>query len=403
MCSFYFSLCLWFYVKGGGFLKTTAYPFPKVYEKTLLAEKRCFLYDATAPHHCTETPEYEPCNVEPDPLILESRISKTPNIDVQWQGWIDAYLNNSYSVHHSGIEFFTVIVNEVVNSNNVLKVDTNVIFTQTVNSSTTQLTLEIPTPLTPKLYCVTLEVKDFADNVGKARRFLLYDNTSYLSYSDDSSKFYFNSGSADSDYKWQSHHNDTCVTWKDYFYNQFYLENNLLAEIEPDPHGFISGIYEQVDGELPVSGTPNVHGIVKFTFAYATNGGPFSAETEVSDIQSQTYCKTLDPMDGDNVTVRIRAVDILGNEYADNRTVFIDASAALLENVGLARGGVRMFTVHHETDLSTMDLQLDTFDPDSGIKLIEWEFGESDNRQVLDGGAMQAEHLDKVRINFMSV
>ena len=163
------------------------------------------------------------------------------------------------------------------------------------------------------------------------------------------------------------------------------METNLLAAIEPYPHGDISGIYEQVDGVLPVSGTPSIHGIVKFALSYAENDGPFSSEIEVPDIQSQTYCGKLDP-NVYKLTVRVRAVDILGNEFSDNRTVYVDATEAVLEKVGIVRGGLRMLMVHHDTDLSTMDLQLDTYDPESGIKLIEWEFGESDQQQVLDDG-----------------
>ena len=395
----YSSLCLWFYANGGGFLKTTAYPFPNVYDKTEILVKRCYLYDASAPVHCTETPEYEQCNLDSNPLVLETRISQSTNIDVQWQGWIDAYSSDGNSVHNSGIELFTVIVNEMMNSNDVLMLDTGVMFTKTVDSSTTQLTLDIPTPSTPKLYCVTLEVKDYADNVGKARRFFLYDNTSNLSHSNDENKFYFSSATAESEYKWQSNTTDFCVTWKDYFYNQFYLETNMLAAIEPYPHGDISGMYEQVDGVLPVSGTPSIHGIVKFALSYAENDGPFSSEIEVPDIQSQTYCGKLNP-NVYEVTVKVRAVDILGNEFSDNRTVYVDATEAVLEKVGLVRGGLRMLTVHHDTDLSTMDLQIDTYDPESGIKLIEWEFGESDQEQVLDDGTMQAEQLKKVRMNY---
>ena len=155
--------------------------------------------------------------------------------------------------------------------------------------------MDIPTPPAPKLYCVTLEVKDNADNVGKARRFFLFDDTSRLSHSNDENKFYFSSAIAESEYKWQINTTDFCVTWKDYFYNQFYMETNLLAAIEPYPHGDISGIYEQVDGVLPVSGTPSIHGIVKFALSYASNDGPFSSEIEVHDIQSQSYCGKLIP------------------------------------------------------------------------------------------------------------
>ena len=379
-----------FKTNAGGYRETKEPSFHKTYSKTFTSERRCYHYDASPPVHCIETHFYQPCYVDPDPLVLESRISKTPNINVRWQGWIDASWSNDLEVHNSGIQSYTVVVNEVVESNGALKVDTRVVFTNTVGNGETQQRLNIITS-SPKMFCVTLEVKDVADNIGFARRFFLYDKTTFVSTNEDKSKFFFNSATSDTDYRWQTNYNDICVTWKDYFHNQFYLENHLLDEIEPDPHGHISGIYEQEIGDLPVGGTLNVHGIVKFMFTYAKNVSPFSSEVEIPDVQAQTYCKAMAPVDGDIITVRIKAIDIIGNEFEDNRTAFVDASPPVLEKVGLVRGGLRMLTVHHEIDLSTMDIQLDARDPHSGIKLVEWEFGESDHGQVYDGGALSAQ------------
>ena len=301
-------------------------------------------------------------------------------------------------MHRSGIESFTVVVNEMVESNGALKVDTGVVFSNTVSRSETQQQLDLPAS-SPKLFCVTLEVKDVADNVGFARRFILYDNSSYVSTHEDESKFFFNSATSDTDYQWQTNLNEVCVTWTDYFHNLFYLENHLLDEIEPDPHGHISGIYEQESGDLPVSGTPNIHGIITFIHSYAKNDLPFFAEVEVPNVLSQTHCESMGTIDGDVATVRIKAIDIIGNEYVDNRTVFIDSSPPELESVGLVRGGLRMLTVHHNTDLSTMDIQLNTRDPHSGIQYIEWEFGETDFGEVFHGGAIAPQLMVHVSRN----
>lgn len=382
-------------------MKTSESSYTKVYQKTEYSRLICYYRDITAPQHCNETAQYSQCNSAPDPLTLSSRISRTPNIEVTWQGWIDpAYDAAGTPVIKSRLDTYQVYVNEMLVSNSVLKVDTSIFFSETVSASQDHLSLSILTT-SPKLFCVTLEVKDVADNVGKARRFFLYDDSSYIN-SSMHNEFYFSSAASDTNYKWQTNYNDICVNWEDHFYNQFYLENNLLGEIEPDPHGFISGIYEQTNGDLPVSGTPNVHGIIKFTFSYSKNGSEFSPEIEVPNFEAQTYCVTLNPHDGDTFVVKIEATDIIGNTFAENRTVHIDTSAPLIENVGLVKNGHRLLSVHHETDLSTMDLQLDAYDIHSGIKTVEWEFGESDGGTVFDNGAVSVTNIDKVT-HFFSI
>ena len=41
-------------------------------------------------------------------------------------------------------------------------------------------------------------------------------------------------------------------------------QNNFLSAIKPDTANAITGLYEQTAGVLPVSGTDNVDGVVKF-------------------------------------------------------------------------------------------------------------------------------------------
>ena len=76
-----------------------------------------------------------------------------------------------------------------------------------------------------------------------------------------------------------------------------------------------------------MSGTPNVHGIVKYLVAWKLNEGPFSPEIEVPDFLNQTFCQLLPVKDGEVYIFNIRQIDIVGNTYNDNRTVFIDQSA----------------------------------------------------------------------------
>ena len=56
---------------------------------------------------------------------------------------------------------------------------------------------------------------------------------------------------------------DICVNWTGRFLNKAMKQNNFLSTIKPN-HSIITGHYEQTTGLLPVSGTDNVGGVVKF-------------------------------------------------------------------------------------------------------------------------------------------
>ena len=378
---------------GGGYLKKydiyTSYYTDVPYQKAMATTTICYRYDDAAPKHCLET---NTCLT--DPLTLSTRITTNPNIDVYFEGWFDPVPAGGSQVHASSIESYQVTVNEVAGSV-TLQVDTSVVFTKKVNMTESSVTLNI-TSDSPKLYCVTLEVKDFANNVGQARRFFLFDNSTYIASRPDK-EFYVSSAAVGTNYLWQINHNDVCASWKDHFYNEFYLNNNLLGEVEPDPHGFISGVYEQNSGILPVSGTQNVYGIVSFMFSFARNNSSFSSERDVPDFENQTYCENLNVSDGDVITLKIRAIDIANHALSEERVVKIDASEPHIEEIGLVKDGYRKLYVHDQVDLSEMDLQFDAYDPHSGIKTVEWFFGILNASDIVDSGALAVLKVEQVR------
>ena len=392
-----FSLCLRYVAYGGGHLRSYdvyADDYQNVpYQKTMAVNTICYLYDDSAPQHCLET---NACSK--DPLTLSTRITQNPNIDVFFEGWFDPVPDDGNETHASSIESYQVIVNEVSGSVS-LQVDTAVVFTKKVNNTESTVTLNI-TSDSPKLYCVTLEVKDFADNVRHARRFFLYDNSTFIATRIDK-KFFVSSAEVESNYIWQKNNNEVCLDWKDHFYNDFYISNNLLGEVEPDPHGFISGVYEQNNGILSVSGTPNVHGIIKFLFSFARYNSSYSYEMDVPDFENQTFCKNLNASDGDVFRFKIRAVDIANHSLSEVRVVNIDASEPHLEDIGLVKDGYTKLYVHDQIDLSKMDLQFDAYDPHSGIKTVEWVFGILNASDVVESGAISVLKVDQVGTKYL--
>ncbi|XP_052789886.1 uncharacterized protein LOC128224179 [Mya arenaria] len=386
------ALCLQYEVKGGGYLKAkdthhTVYS-AKPYRKNVEQRTVCYRYDSQPPEHCSKL-----STCDSDPLYFDKRITRAYFHKVEFEGWVDPVPQGGVLRTASSIESYEIRVNEVLPSKGTLKVDytTNVLSTM-VNHTVTNMYLNL-TSVAPRLYCLTLEVKDVADNVRQCRRFILYDNTSSIQIWNEK-PFRFTSSSPDTDYTWQTHHNDVCISWKDYFYNDFYIHNELLNPIEPDPHGLITGSYEQITGEIPASGTTNVYGIIAYHVFWSKNHGSFSVEKPVPSFTNQSFCIDLNVKDGETYTLKVKAIDIVGNTLSDNLTVFIDRSVPHLNNIWLERDGYKMLYVHNSTDLSKMKMTFDALDPHSGLSKIHWTFGIADTMTEL-----LSEHLAVFSIN----
>ena len=343
----------------------------------------CYRFDDAPPEHCFVTGS---CSYEP--LQFNTRITKTEEQKLIFNGWTDPlpYIIDSRSA--SGIESYEIRINEVLPSHNGILNKVNymeTLLTEKVVFPTTKTAIDLPLPenvTKPRLFCLFLEVKDVADNVRQCRRFMLFDNSTFIETWHDQ-PFIFTSASPATNYTWQTHHHDICLSWKERFINKFYFDNQLFNGIEPVPHGLVTGKYDQIDGLLPVSGTPNVHGIVQYKTSWSLNHGIFTSEIDVPDFLNQTICKRLPIQDGETYTFNVRAVDIVGNTLNESRTVFIDRSVPQIVDMWLQKDGYEQLFVHDRSDLSKMQMTFDAFDPHSGLLKIHWKFGIGDTSTVI--------------------
>lgn len=369
------SLCMKFEVLGGGYLKAQdlrnnreLQPVP--YKKSRVTEMICYTFDNARPQHCLQTNN---CLLTTnEPLSVNTRVSRSPIIRLQFDGWFDPIPPGGNKEQASGIKSYEINVHAVNNGS----IEEKSMANYKLNTTDTSLTLHL-TPDESGLYCIVLEVKDFADNVQQARRFLIYDNTSNISVRADKS-FFVSSASKETKFMWQTHGERICLDWKGYFYNKFYIDNNILGPIKSDPSGLIAGIYDQQFGLLPVTGTTSVNGIIEFLFSWRQTNHSFSDDISIPNIEHQTYCKQFNLSDGESYTLSIRAVDIVNNSLAENRTVHIDRSKPVLKIKGLLMINNESLLVHNDTDLSKLNIQIETMDQHSGIKHITWRFGFSE-------------------------
>ncbi|XP_053380297.1 uncharacterized protein LOC128548823 [Mercenaria mercenaria] len=384
-------LCVQFEARGGGYVKrndfrTQTVKTPLPYQKTSTTETVCYRYDDAKPQHCLVT---RTCSFgEKEPIQISHRVTRTSIIPVSFSGWKDPIPVGGNTSHASDIESCEITVNEVNNG----IVDSRKVFSRKMNHTQTTLILNL-TSDSPRLYSVNLEVKDVADNVRQARRFVLYDSTTNITSRSDK-PFTVSSASMASHYTWQTHHNDICLNWKDHFYNQFYMDNLLLGKINPAAHGLITGIYEQQTGLLSVSGTSNVHGIVQFKFSWSLDG-VLSPVIVVPKLFDQSYCHSLHLKDGQTYILNIEAIDIVNNTLSENRTVFIDRSVPHINNIWLMKNGIKRLYIHDDIDLSAMNMTFEALDPHSGLLNIEWTFKTMDTGHELGSGVTGIALLEK--------
>ncbi|WAR13863.1 hypothetical protein MAR_003968 [Mya arenaria] len=386
-------LCVQFKVHSGGYVVSkNEYSIddpPRPYDKPRATRELCYRFDSSSPVHCQETHE---CSFEP--LEIRDRITRNPVIPVKFRGWQDPIPENGNQEHASGIESYTITVNEVVPPNGTLG---SSIFSTKVNASVSNVYLNL-TSDTTKLYCISIETKDVADNIQQARRFVLYDKTSSVE-SLEEDLFFITSASKQTNHDWQTHHNDICIEWEGYFYNKFYMNNKLLNPVTPAPFNLIpiDSVYEQNKGLLPVSGTTNVDGIIQFNLnwlRFDRFGFKGSYEQAVQNFTRQRTCKSLNMSDGDTFVFHVDAIDIVNNSLVRNRTVFIDRTIPNVNNIYLVKNGEHMLFVHDSTELSTMLLYFEAFDIHSGVQNVLWKLETSDRSLTLGDGAIGAVTLD---------
>lgn len=92
--------------------------------------------------------------------------------------------------------------------------------------------------------------------------------------------------------------------------------------------------------------------------------------------------------DGNTITFRISANDIIGHEIKESVVHHIDSSPPEISNAWLIRDGTREIFVHNMKDLSAMTLQFKAFDVHSGLVSVHWSIRNEDDNTVFGNGAL---------------
>ncbi|XP_069118470.1 uncharacterized protein [Argopecten irradians] len=388
-------LCLRFHSKAGGHFTSkniqTHATWIERYTKTERTRDLCYIYDDANPEHCSISG-----SCMHDTLTVLSRVTRERVLNISTSGWTDPFPVGGNAMLSSGIESYRLTIHDV-KERSVTR-----LFMDSAKSGGTSdiemvqnswITIQLPEH-EPSIYGLLLEIKDVANNVQQSRRFILFDNSSSISV-DSTYKLYVSSATENTNYTWQTTHHDICVSWRDRYYNNKYVHFNPLRPIDSDGHGLISPAYDQTSGQLPVSGTSNVHGISHFHFQLhkETNSQTITSDV-VSNISYQGVCISHSLNDGDTYRFTLNISDIVGNFFRESILFYIDTSPPEIADAWLVREGHKQLFVHNSTDLFSMTLEFDSYDSHGGLLQVLWWFYETDPEELLGQGAQGVRQTD---------
>ena len=207
----------------------------------------------------------------------------------------------------------------------------------------------IPVPLPereiPSMYALYLWALDNTQegpNFMTARRFVLTDNSSSVVINQEKPIIPV-TASPVTGYEWQVQLVTIELDWQNHFHNSWHVHTNLLLPIRSD--GNNTGVFEQLTGELPVSGTANVDGIVDFEYAYfklSPDGNETGQYKAVPNpLEQKLTLSEVTVEDGDVVYISLRAKDIMNNTEQDTIRLNIDSSPPLIQDMYLTKDGYR--------------------------------------------------------------
>ena len=379
------SICVDFIAYAGGFL-TTQDSVTDTYKRTESKKELCFMYDDSAPTHCVGS---QACTTSM--LHLDRRVTSNPDIHVTFSSWIDPIPTGGSRSHASGISKFIIELLRVVELDKTtlqMKYPSLVTETKSPSDSSTDITLTDE----PALYTVVLEVHDEAGNVGRARRFVLFDNSSTVELFGDK-HLWSSSASSQTNYTWQTHHERTCFNWTGRYYNTYHLNFNLLRAIKTVDT--ITADYDQTTGPFPIKGTPNINGIVRFDYTWKLNNQSFQPYKTVGNFFSQSFCEDLRPSDGESYTFQIKPIDINSRYLTEEYVLHVDRSPPEIDNIWLMKDGFRQLFIHNSSDLSKMKLQFEALDMHSGLSgSIQWALGTVDGGDDIGSGFIAVYKVD---------
>ncbi|KAK3090895.1 hypothetical protein FSP39_015547 [Pinctada imbricata] len=348
-------------------------------------------------------------------LYLSQEITRS-SFRINWEGWDD---------HVSGIFQYTWQVFRLEPNKYTLNLTEKDPLNPMHSSTILKINLrEFPTytPDAPGMYSIVLEVSDQANNTMYARSLVLYDSNPFVTINDDeNNKIKVESAEEESDWLWQSTLDDETgtgspirVSWRGHFTNKILVDKKLLNPVNPFPQvrrkvsesktieKIVPPKFEDNNGKRSLKGIENIHGIVRFEYAFKKDhrGGSDSQNVptkssdwdEVTEFMREEVTFTTARSDGDTIRIWIKAFDVMGSSNTDFVTVHFDSSPpAITDKDTLIEKNQDSTTFYYSSRI-----QISVYDRESGIKQIRWKFVYEDTDEIFKTGVTHVHYTKEV-------
>ncbi|XP_055958832.1 uncharacterized protein LOC126829498 [Patella vulgata] len=312
-------------------------------------------FDTVNPFHC------KPKLGCTKTMLTDVDLSQSKTVKFSWDGWSDT---------DSGLKDYEYELFELHRVGNELGTNQRIL-----DSRTTSKSVDITFPKTA-VYSVILSAYDKAGNYKKARRLVIFDDSSSVTTT-QGSVLRATSALSSTNYKWQTNLNSVTISWTNRFINTVHHNGRFLAAVKSEPG--VESQYDDNDGSRTTQAVDNVQGIVKFLTAFKTDhkGGSTMLELPNSSFKDigikQTVTITPNVKDGDTLAYAVSAVDIVGRFRLEMIYVNFDSTAPVVENLWLTKGNEVDLAVHGVEELDKLVIEWVAYDDHSGIETVEWK------------------------------
>ncbi|WAQ95012.1 FGFR2-like protein, partial [Mya arenaria] len=278
-----------------------------------------FKFDFEPAHHCSSNYSKVVCPTEATPLRVTEEFTNRP-IRLEWKGWEDS------DIYTAGVGMYYLELHkletkdatqELTETNPVEPMAEGYVNHEGGRNSQVLHTFSF-TPTEPGMY----------------RRFALYDPDSTVTTNPSNLLgVHITTATPETAVR---------VDWTNFFMNKLHHNGRLLNRIKKFPTQFsdmekigvrnvakfVFDSYDDTEGARTKERIPNVLGIVKFEYALQTHQSEEQFIWNNANLQ-QSISLNIFVDNGDSVTVRVRAYDILNRTLEEQTTIHIDSTPPL--------------------------------------------------------------------------
>ncbi|XP_070573998.1 uncharacterized protein [Ptychodera flava] len=368
---------LTFTAKNGGYIKINNYDLPNVtvddaqfYGEVVTERTVAVLFDFVPPQHCSVTSSDCKARI----LDVGNPYKRQRDVTVTWEpsDWTDV----PAGVHHYDCEAFRLSADQTGQSLLGIRTTTSHAAERNINASVSSVELRLTDT---GVFAIILSVHDAVGNVARARRFLIFDESSVIQV-DENNPIAALEAHQHSGIVWlNKSKGKMTVLWEGHFYNSFYRDGQFLNGIEEGQPS--RWLYDEETGQPPSSRSRepirNDNGVIRYKLGFVESTSGSTDPEDWTDLGQASTSHVITISDDNNkfITVWLKAFDVMNNTIEDKATFYIDKTQPTISSMTVVDDSSTRNTTSRRKKMapSGSGVLVKTHDDDSGILEVKWQ------------------------------